>query len=119
MTKASDEEHNASQPPARGEADNQEISPELSRTVQKGDRLEHQMSSTTPTTNHQPEARPFVVVLRAEGAGPPAVVRLRRWLKAALRQHGLRCVSVAEGPAAGQGPTEASEPPARPTKDSQ
>jgi hypothetical protein len=43
----------------------------------------------------------FLVELRAEGPGPPAVVRLRRWLKTALRQHGLRCVSVREaaGPA--------------------
>ena len=38
----------------------------------------------------------FRVTLRAEGHGPPAIVRLRRWLKAALRSHGLRCVSAVE-----------------------
>jgi hypothetical protein len=40
----------------------------------------------------------FVVTLRAEGAGPPAVVRLRRWLKFALRGYGLRCVSAVQLP---------------------
>jgi hypothetical protein len=35
-------------------------------------------------------------VVEAEGAGPPAVVRVRRLLKAAIRAYGLRCVSVAE-----------------------
>jgi hypothetical protein len=34
------------------------------------------------------------VTLTAEGDGPPAVVRLRRLLKAALRTYGLRCLAV-------------------------
>jgi hypothetical protein len=44
----------------------------------------------------------YLVELRAAGPGPPAVIRLRRWLKAALRQHGLRCVSVREATGPGQ-----------------
>ena len=36
----------------------------------------------------------FEIVLKAEGAGPPVEIRLRRWLKAALRGYSLRCVSV-------------------------
>lgn len=31
------------------------------------------------------------VSLKAEGQGPPVAIRLRRWLKAALRGYGLRC----------------------------
>jgi hypothetical protein len=38
----------------------------------------------------------FKVILQAVGAGPPAEVRLRCWLKTALRAHGLRAVSVEE-----------------------
>lgn len=34
------------------------------------------------------------VTLQADGPGPPVEVRLRRWLKAALRAWGLRCVRV-------------------------
>jgi hypothetical protein len=36
----------------------------------------------------------YLVSLRAEGAGPPAHVRLKRWLKACLRCYGLRCTDV-------------------------
>jgi hypothetical protein len=41
----------------------------------------------------------FLVELRAEGPGPPAIIRLRAWLKTALRCHGLRAMSVQEVPA--------------------
>jgi len=34
------------------------------------------------------------VSLKAEGPGPPVAIRLRRWLKAALRGYGLRCTAV-------------------------
>jgi hypothetical protein len=40
------------------------------------------------------ESRLFTLELRAEGDGPPAVIRLRRLLKASLRNFGLRCVDV-------------------------
>jgi hypothetical protein len=48
-------------------------------------------------------ARPerFLVTLEAPPGGAPAAVRLRRFLKAALRSFGLRCVRVAP---AGEGP---------------
>jgi hypothetical protein len=39
-----------------------------------------------------------MVVLKAEGPGPPAILRPRRWLKAALRGYGRRCVSAVELP---------------------
>jgi hypothetical protein len=42
------------------------------------------------------------MTLKAEGPGPPAILRLRRWPKHALRCHGLRAVRVEELPAAGQ-----------------
>jgi hypothetical protein len=42
----------------------------------------------------------FLVELRAGGEGPPAVIRRRKWLKTALRQHGLRAVRVEEVPQA-------------------
>jgi hypothetical protein len=75
--------------------------PELSRK---------HMNATTRTqpptpTQAPPDAGPFVVVLRAEGAGPPVAIRLRRWLKTALRAHGLRCVRIVEGSASEQGLT--------------
>lgn len=38
----------------------------------------------------------FTIQLRSEGPGPPAIVRLRRALKAMLRMFGLRCVGVRE-----------------------
>jgi hypothetical protein len=38
----------------------------------------------------------YTVTLRATGDGPPAAVRLRRFLKAALRQYGLRCIGCEE-----------------------
>jgi hypothetical protein len=37
----------------------------------------------------------YIVELTADGSGPPVGVRLRHWLKAAKRQHGLRCDGVA------------------------
>jgi hypothetical protein len=43
----------------------------------------------------------FNVVLTAlPGWGVPAVVRLRRFLKCALRAYGLRCVEIIEVPVA-------------------
>ena len=36
------------------------------------------------------------VTLRAVGPGPPAIIRLRRWLKTALRSWGLRAVALEE-----------------------
>jgi hypothetical protein len=45
----------------------------------------------------------YRVTVAAAGAGPPAIVRLRRFLKALLRSAGLRAVKVEELPA-GEGP---------------
>lgn len=44
----------------------------------------------------KPTAEVFVVSLKAEGAGPPPIIRLKRFLKTALRSHKLRAVSVVE-----------------------
>jgi hypothetical protein len=41
-----------------------------------------------------PDAEIFVLTLRAEAHVVPAIVRLRALLKAALRQFGLRCISI-------------------------
>lgn len=41
-----------------------------------------------------PDRRRYHVALQSEGKGPPADIRLRRLLKAALRSFGLRVVDV-------------------------
>ena len=41
-------------------------------------------------------AASWAIVLTPEGDGPPAVVRVRRLLKAARRCYGLRCVRAVE-----------------------
>jgi len=38
------------------------------------------------------ETATWILEFRAEGDGPPAEIRVRRLLKAALRRFGLRCV---------------------------
>lgn len=40
----------------------------------------------------------YRLTFRAEGDGPPAIVRVRRLLKIALRGYGLRCLAVEETP---------------------
>lgn len=40
----------------------------------------------------------YRLTFRAEGDGPPAILRVRRLLKAALRGYGLRCEAVEEIP---------------------
>jgi hypothetical protein len=55
-------------------------------------------------------AERFTVGLVADGDGPPAAIRLRRWLKEGLRTHGLRCDGVAgvpDRPTAGMAVTNA------------
>ena len=48
--------------------------------------------------------------LRAEPGMVPAVVRLRRFLKAALRSYGLRCVEVREvAPGVGRAPNRSDD----------
>jgi hypothetical protein len=39
-------------------------------------------------------AESYIITLTAVGPGPPATVRLRRFLKSALRCHGLKCLAV-------------------------
>ena len=36
----------------------------------------------------------WLISVQAEGEGPPLPIRIRRFLKSALRQHALRCVNV-------------------------
>jgi hypothetical protein len=43
----------------------------------------------------------FVLVLTPTGPGPPGYVRLRRFLKSALRAHGLRCTEAIQRPRVG------------------
>jgi hypothetical protein len=52
----------------------------------------------------------FSVDLRAEGQGPPVEIRLRRFLKCALRSFGLRAVEVRQTqPQTPDVPQDASE----------
>ena len=46
------------------------------------------------TSMNPPDPETFVLTLRAEAHVVPAIIRLRALLKAALRQFGLRCVSI-------------------------
>jgi hypothetical protein len=69
------------------------------------------MGNATDRTPTAAESTPFIVVLRAEGAGPPVAIRLRRWLKTALRSHGLRAISVREATTAAQGQTLPNDSP--------
>jgi hypothetical protein len=48
---------------------------------------------------HQPRAH-FLVVVRDDGAadGTPLIVRLRAFLKRALRAYGIRCVRLEPAP---------------------
>lgn len=56
------------------------------------------------------EERYTIVVVPVPGWGVPPIVRLRKFLKAALRSWGLRCVECVENkptmPPAGQGASE-------------
>lgn len=52
----------------------------------------------------------YLVELRAEGPGPPAYVRLKRWLKASLRAYGLRCTRAEQLPDV-QGSPPGDDPP--------
>lgn len=42
----------------------------------------------------RPPRESFKIVVHAEGDGPPVSVRLKRFLKSALRGWGLRCSSI-------------------------
>jgi siroheme synthase (precorrin-2 oxidase/ferrochelatase) len=44
------------------------------------------------------DPREIQVTLTATGNGPPLAIRVRRFLKAALRGYGLRCTSIEEMP---------------------
>lgn len=46
--------------------------------------------------NHKPESDPevWVIHVRATGDGPPVHIRVRKFLKCALRAYGLRCTRV-------------------------
>ena len=64
----------------------------------------------------------FEIILKAEGAGPPVAIRLRRFLKGALRNYGLRCVQIGEVqdptmPVAARGMANLGAPSPRPTFD--
>ena len=52
----------------------------------------------------------FVIVVRPEGDGPPAIHRVRRLLKIALRACRLRCVGVESVGSAGPRPPVGSRP---------
>ena len=53
-------------------------------------RKEISMTADAKTTNRPQEA--YIVTLRPTGEGPPGPIRLRRFLKCALRSFGLRCI---------------------------
>lgn len=64
-----------------------------------------------------PDEPHYRLTICAAGDGPPLDVRLRRFLKSALRAHRLRCVSIERFPpsaeAAGQGSDQAHGEPCR------
>jgi hypothetical protein len=62
-----------------------------------------------------PERPRFRVVVRPEGSGPPAEIRLRRFLKDLLRRAGLRCVAVDQLPESGC-TVQPVSPPAAPDR---
>ncbi len=47
-------------------------------------------------SNAAPKSDAWVITLQTEGPGPPVEIRVRRFLKSALRCYGLRCVRVSE-----------------------
>jgi hypothetical protein len=51
----------------------------------------------------------YLVTLEAEGAGPPLPIRLRRFLKGALRGYGLRCTSITEADSAPAGRVQTTQ----------
>ena len=59
----------------------------------------------------RPDIETFEIVLRSEGHNnPPAIIRLRRLLKVALRGFGLRCVTIREMTLPQVQETEADDP---------
>jgi hypothetical protein len=84
----------------------------IATTAGKKEATPNQASDTfDPRTSLVPAEA--LIVVRAEGKGPPFEIRLRRVLKAMLRAYGLRCTAVSSRPAAPgstQGvPSDASE----------
>ena len=53
------------------------------------------MPLQSDTCETKPETA-YCIVFKAQGSGPPVGVRLRRFLKNALRAYGLRCTSIGE-----------------------
>jgi hypothetical protein len=57
----------------------------------------------------------YVLIIRPEPDDVPAEIRLRRFLKMALRSHGLRCIDVREAPMTGSAADRPANHPATAT----
>ena len=55
----------------------------------------------------------FIIELQAAPGGIPAIVRLRKFLKMALRSYGLKCIAIRESKPTTDKTTEGSNPEPR------
>ncbi len=94
-----------------------ELKPEQIPAIDTGEQPDVNRAPSTVGT--LPTGKPaFALTLEAVPSwnGPPAIIRLRRFLKAALRSYGLKCTECREAPGkpVAPSPPEARSGPERP-----
>jgi hypothetical protein len=76
--------------------------PEQIPAIDTGEQADVDRAPLTVAPGTLPTGKPaFALTLEAVPSwnGPPAIIRLRRFLKAALRSYGLKCTECREAPA--------------------
>ena len=68
------------------------------------------MATTSPQKQHLSQRRVFTLTLRPEPDCPDVIKALRFGLKSLLRQHRLKCISIAEVPGESHSPLRAHPP---------